>query len=761
MLTSGDGLDDILFWLLENSVAMARKTTNHSRSFYIEALKSRGTKGRLSKMKKAELVAMYHKTTPGAAEDHDGPKTDHDVQTGDGSGLSLAPDPREMKGGHFFETSGTMKQDPKVQHTHEKTSMPARRTARLAPRQSGQGHAQEGEGHEDQHGQGHGDQHGKGHGDQQHGQGMSYRAFVAAEMKKNKGNLREAAAAWKKHKASQKGGHYIDKGGKASETKDNKGREGGYEHTHPGSNPATGRASAPAPAPAPSPAPSSPTSPTLAIADKDASDPIPEDDQDGAGILSSLEAAGREAKGLMERHPYVKDAAEGALALGGLVATGGLAAPEEAAAFAAEEGGSAAAEAGGDVAEDATVMRPSAPPYGDWAEPRPSAPPADEVPRGPFSQDPALPAPSDADPIPEDPAPQELPQAPPRAGPSSLRPDSLPRVPRSVLDPGVRDAGQLVTRGAARDAGEVASRDVGTLATRTPGVEDNIPDPIPEDDDPIPEEPTSAAQEPEPTESTENWRRATGPAPGGMSGVRAAARAARAADAASEGLGRAAGAAGRAARAVADEFGNMAGRATQGFREEAGRAAEEAGRRAGSAGGVLRDVGKFAPACSVADRPVFCPAAPRHHWPRVGQPPARARGAGRWAAHRRHGCRRPQRVVRRPRLRVGAGGSRAGGVAGGACAVAEPEQQRAQQRAHQGRRWGGDGVAGHSAATGRGWGAAVPVEGGREDRSPAGGGPVGQPVVREPGGADGVRGRGSVRCARQLCRRQLHVRGRL
>ena len=56
-------------------------------------------------------------------------------------------------------------------------------------------------------------------------------------------------------------------------------------------------------------------------------------------------------------------------------------------------------------------MRPSAPPYGDWAEPRPSAPPADEVPRGRFSQDPALPAPSDADPIPEDPAPQEVPQA--------------------------------------------------------------------------------------------------------------------------------------------------------------------------------------------------------------------------------------------------------------------------------------------------------------------------------------------------------------
>ena len=93
-------------------------------------------------------------------------------------------------------------------------------------------------------------------------------------------------------------------------------------------------------------------------ADKDADDPIPEDDQAGAGILSSLEAAGREAKGVMERHPYVKDAAEGALALGGLVATGGLAAPEEAAKIAAEERGTAAAEAG----NGAAVPRGKAPP---------------------------------------------------------------------------------------------------------------------------------------------------------------------------------------------------------------------------------------------------------------------------------------------------------------------------------------------------------------------------------------------------------------
>ncbi len=62
----------------------------------------------------------------------------------------------------------------------------------------------------------------------------------------------------------------------------------------PGSNPATARASALAIADKVR-APSSPTPPALAIADRD---PIPEDDQSGAGILSSLEAAGREAEGV-------------------------------------------------------------------------------------------------------------------------------------------------------------------------------------------------------------------------------------------------------------------------------------------------------------------------------------------------------------------------------------------------------------------------------------------------------------------------------
>ena len=82
---------------------MAKRAKSKSRSFYIEALKSRGAKGRLSKMKKTELEKLYNKTMPGTehGEDHDGPKTDHDGQQGDGYGLSLAPDPRAQKGaGH-------------------------------------------------------------------------------------------------------------------------------------------------------------------------------------------------------------------------------------------------------------------------------------------------------------------------------------------------------------------------------------------------------------------------------------------------------------------------------------------------------------------------------------------------------------------------------------------------------------------------------------------------------------------------------------
>ena len=96
---------------------MAKRAKSKSRSFYIEALKSRGAKGRLSKMKKAELEKLYHKTMPGTehGEDHDGPKTDHDGQQGDGYGLSLAPDPRAQQGaGHCGPDINRMRSKHKI-----------------------------------------------------------------------------------------------------------------------------------------------------------------------------------------------------------------------------------------------------------------------------------------------------------------------------------------------------------------------------------------------------------------------------------------------------------------------------------------------------------------------------------------------------------------------------------------------------------------------------------------------------------------------
>ena len=90
---------------------MAKRAKSKSRSFYIEALKSRGAKGRLSKMKKAELEKLYHKTMPGTehGEDHDGPKTDHDGQQGDGDegaeGDLLEPGP-QLRAGEVLQRAG-------------------------------------------------------------------------------------------------------------------------------------------------------------------------------------------------------------------------------------------------------------------------------------------------------------------------------------------------------------------------------------------------------------------------------------------------------------------------------------------------------------------------------------------------------------------------------------------------------------------------------------------------------------------------------
>eukprot|EP01046_Picozoa_sp_COSAG06_P040744 COSAG06_NODE_4962_length_3827_cov_3.210032_1_plen_327_part_00 len=234
-------------------------------------------------------------------------------------------------------------------------------------------------------------------------------------------------------------------------------------------------------------------------------------------------------------------------ALGSVIATGGADAPAVGALAAADAGelGLGAAEAGEGAAEAGEAGQGAARALED--APRPSAPPAGSVPRGPFTQDPPI---EDAPRAPaiED-APRGAPQEPlaledgatqstrvpvrylddtqdlrgldetsvPRGMPS-MTPESMPRVPSSVLDPAVRDAGQLVTRSAARDVGDA----------------DDIPDPIPEadddfgpdDDDPIPEEEPPRAR---PAPRGAAPRDFGAPGPGGMSGVRAAARAARAA----------------------------------------------------------------------------------------------------------------------------------------------------------------------------------------------------------------------------------------
>ena len=65
----------------------------------------------------------------------------------------------------------------------------------------------------------------------QAGSGLSYRQFVATEMRSNGGNMRTAAARWK----GQKGGHFVLQDGKVAPEQSSK-----YEHSHPGTNPVTG-----------------------------------------------------------------------------------------------------------------------------------------------------------------------------------------------------------------------------------------------------------------------------------------------------------------------------------------------------------------------------------------------------------------------------------------------------------------------------------------------------------------------------------------
>eukprot|EP01045_Picozoa_sp_COSAG04_P002738 COSAG04_NODE_104_length_26097_cov_12.466074_11_plen_517_part_00 len=108
-----------------------------SRSEIIAQLKSRGTKGKLSKMKKAELQELLHRTAPPQLE------LEPDEQSGNGKGtykefmkahlkqhggnMSKAAaayrDAKAQKGGHYFRKDG--KTVSKGSHTHEDNPWPA------------------------------------------------------------------------------------------------------------------------------------------------------------------------------------------------------------------------------------------------------------------------------------------------------------------------------------------------------------------------------------------------------------------------------------------------------------------------------------------------------------------------------------------------------------------------------------------------------------------------------------------------------------
>ena len=155
-----------------------------------------GIKGKLSKMRLAQLRELAAKSAPPEAHDEDTAHGQRDDMRQSG-GLWLAPDPQaKQEGGHSFRKDGTTtaKEDAKYKHTHRKKTWPA--------------------------------QEGKGH---------SYRSFVAAKLKEGK-TMKAAAAEWRE----QKGGHNVKKDGTVSAAEAAK-----YKHTHAGENPATDSTKAP------------------------------------------------------------------------------------------------------------------------------------------------------------------------------------------------------------------------------------------------------------------------------------------------------------------------------------------------------------------------------------------------------------------------------------------------------------------------------------------------------------------------------------
>jgi hypothetical protein len=100
---------------------MAR-TKSMTRADMIAALKSRGQKGKLSKMTKSQLTALLEKTAPPG----DKPGADEKRPKGD---VELEPD--DQDGGHFYRKDGTTRSDGK--HEHEKNPWPTEKSKAPAP----------------------------------------------------------------------------------------------------------------------------------------------------------------------------------------------------------------------------------------------------------------------------------------------------------------------------------------------------------------------------------------------------------------------------------------------------------------------------------------------------------------------------------------------------------------------------------------------------------------------------------------------------
>ena len=156
---------------------MAKRERTKTRADMIALLKSRGVRGRLSKMTKAQLRDKLEDTEP-KHEDQEGDGKPAHHKSGD---LELEVD--TQAGGHFYKADGSTSstQSAKYKHEHRKKDWPA-----------------------------------------QKGSGSSYRVFMGKEMKAGV-SMKDAAAKWR----SQKGGHMVKQDGTVSAKQTDK-----YKHSH-------------------------------------------------------------------------------------------------------------------------------------------------------------------------------------------------------------------------------------------------------------------------------------------------------------------------------------------------------------------------------------------------------------------------------------------------------------------------------------------------------------------------------------------------